>query len=81
MQLQAPNRVSNLVNATADTLPQKAATNQQVSLQNSLRLSEVDDTVIENRLVELALAQPNYDKLCISKNIRIPVEKTKKCMA
>jgi len=62
-------QVSNLVNATADTLPQKAAANQQAPLQNSLRLSEVDDTVIENRLVELALAQPNYEQTLYQQKI------------
>src|SRR6478609_5049606 len=56
--------ISNLVNAKVvdpktDTVPQKTYSTQGTSIQNSLR-SDIDDTVIENRLVELALAQPNY---------------------
>ena len=56
--------ISNLVNAKVadsktDTVPKRAYSTQGTSIQNSLR-SDIDDTVIENRLVELALQQPNY---------------------
>jgi outer membrane protein TolC len=62
-------QISNLVNATVDTLPQKAVTSQQTLPQTSLRLNEVEDTVIENRLVELALAQPNYSQTLYQQKI------------
>ncbi|MEP6467729.1 MAG: TolC family protein [Parafilimonas sp.] len=53
--------ISNLKNATynkTDTVPEKSV--RKSAIQYSLTTDE-DDTIVENRLVQLALAQPNYE--------------------
>ena len=62
-------QISNLVNATVDTVPQKVVTSPATLSQTSLKLNEVDDTAIESRLVELALGQPNYSQTLYQQKI------------
>jgi outer membrane protein TolC len=64
-------KISNLTNATVaqspDTVPKKTTLNQSYT-QNVLR-NDANDTVIENRLVALALAQPNYEETVYQQKI------------
>ncbi|MEP6682725.1 MAG: TolC family protein [Parafilimonas sp.] len=58
--------ISNMKNVSynkADTIPNRAATHY------SLSTSEANDSVIENRLVQLALAQPNYEQTIYQQKI------------
>lgn len=68
---------SNLISASAivqqnetatDTIPQKPVANPS-TMQNASRFNTEDDTVIENRLVELALNQPNYEQTLYQQKI------------
>ena len=51
----------------ADTTPQNAAANH--STAQNLMTANVADTVMENRLVQLALAQPNYEQTIYQQKI------------
>lgn len=47
-------------NTATDTIPRKQNNNQQYLPQNSSRNQRTADSIVENRLVELALKQPKF---------------------
>jgi outer membrane protein TolC len=53
--------VNEYQKATRDTVPKNAVVNQPPVLENSYNTND-NDTIIENRLVLLALMQPNYEQ-------------------
>jgi outer membrane protein TolC len=51
-----------------DTVPQGTAASQS-TMQNLLKPDNGDDTIMENRLIQLALAQPNYQQTLYQQKI------------
>jgi len=59
-QLMSASNIIQQTQIIADTTPQRVIANQ--STAQNLMAANVEDTIMENRLVQLALAQPNYEQ-------------------
>lgn len=59
---------SSVINVARDTVPQKVVFGQS-TMQSLLNQDDADDTIIQNRLVQLALAQPNYQQTLYEQKI------------
>lgn len=66
-QLISESNVIQQKQLVADTTPQRVITSQ--STAQNLMTANVEDTVMENRLVQLALAQPNYEQTMYQQKI------------
>ncbi|MEO8712252.1 MAG: TolC family protein [Parafilimonas sp.] len=66
--LISASSVIQQIKTITDTVPQVTAANQS-TMQSLLKHDEADDTIMENRLVQLALAQPNYQQTLYEQKI------------